>query len=123
MLVRPCDDPVGMTGAKPTPAGVAARAAAERGIRLPPEAAEAVASAVLAYADDEARESVMFTAGREAFARDEGLHRHLRHRLACQLSDAGVLPVAAPRVEVTYPAGPWDNGVIQMVVPVRRPQS
>lgn len=104
-----------------SPAGCVVYAAARTGIKIGWREAEQIAAAVLDYADDEYRVRAEFSAGNSGYALDDRYQESLRRRLASEVMEAGMVPVAAPRRVVRDP-GPWgwENGYVELVVPVRR---
>lgn len=102
---------------------VAARVAAQHRIWMSGEAAEAIAVAVLGYADGtyHVRRALAPELAGNADAM-VSLSKSMRRELAFGLMDAGVLPVALPSQTVTADRGyPWDMTDVLLTVPVRTP--
>jgi hypothetical protein len=109
-----------MPGTAATPAAVAQYAALLHRCSLTPEAAAAVAQAVLEFSEGSYSLSIELAPGWDDRPdyRDHAL-RGLRRSLAIDLDDNGLLPTAQP-IEVIRPGPPpWHLTTVELVVPVR----
>lgn len=102
-------------------AEAAAMAARRHGVSLSHLAADDIARTVLEYADSEYR--VRMEAHQDMWPsyRDDALRR-LRMRIAVECMEREWLMVAKPREVVTWAdrGKPWENVIVELVVPVRR---
>ena len=103
-----------------SPAAAAAAAARRGGVNLTAGIAEAIATAVLEFTDDEYRVQLGFAHGYRHHALSDARQRSLRARLAAEVMEAGFVPTSAPRRIVQDSGLPWEMGYVELVVPVRK---
>lgn len=100
-------------------ASAAQDAALRHGVALGPATAQAIAAAVLEFADTEYRVSLGVAPEIWSIADARAnVWRNLRRQLAYDLAGHELLPTALPR-EVVTPGREWDPVKAELVVPVR----